>query len=112
MPILNQHSNSKWKFWRFYSRYFPRSPVITDDVIYNGLGASGGTYADVLNGQNASYSSFTDQINGGSSANKTSPVLDLYTGLGAAGGTYADVITGVTSSTATSYTLTLQGGNS
>ncbi len=55
--------NSTRRFWRFYSRYFDQTKTL-----YTGLGAAGGTYADILTGVTSSTAtSYSDIIQGGSS---------------------------------------------
>jgi hypothetical protein len=105
--MLN-YENSKRRFWKFYSRYFQQTPIVTFPSVYDGLTAAGGTYVDILDGRNSKYSSFTDQIDGGTSGKGSTQ----YTGLDAAGGTYSDVLTGETSSTSISYSLAVEGGDS
>jgi hypothetical protein len=105
--------NSPWAYWRYYGRY--GTDVIADAekfeeaLIYDGQTSASGTHSETLTAMNASFTAYTEVIDADGGFK---PIIskDLYTGLGAAGGTYQDVTTGVSSSTATVYTLILQGG--
>lgn len=107
-------ANSKWSYWRFYTRYGEavvlNSEKFEEATIYNGQTSASGAHPDTLNGNTAVFTAFTESIVGGGGFK---PIItkELYTGLSSTGGTFTEVVTGVSSSVATAYTLLLQGGN-